>query len=83
MCTYCSYCCVCVGSLRMRSEREQLEVAYLDLQEKCRPFQVWIVYVHYVCMSLCHEVRVCVCVCMCVCIYGVCVCVLCRTSWKG
>ncbi|CAI8051688.1 Hyaluronan mediated motility receptor [Geodia barretti] len=24
---------------RMRSEREQLEVAYLDLQEKCRPFQ--------------------------------------------
>ena len=62
-CTYCSYCCVCVGSLRMRSEREQLEVAYLDLQEKCRPFQVCIVYVHYVCMSLCHEVLyVCVCV---------------------
>ena len=26
---------------RMRSEREQLEVAYLDLQEKCRPFQVY------------------------------------------
>lgn len=24
----------------MKSEREQLEVAYLDLQEKCRPFQV-------------------------------------------
>ena len=25
---------------KMQLEREQLEVAYLDLQEKCRPFQV-------------------------------------------
>ena len=33
---------------RMRSEREQLEVAYLDLQEKCRPFQVYMhtQYIH-------------------------------------
>ena len=27
-------------SSRMKAEREQLEMAYLDLQEKCRPFQV-------------------------------------------
>ena len=26
---------------RMTREREQLELAYLDLQEKCRPFQVY------------------------------------------
>ena len=25
---------------KMQLEREQLEVAYLDLQEKCRPFEV-------------------------------------------
>ena len=31
---------LCNSLLRMVSEREQLEVAYLDLQEKCRPFQV-------------------------------------------